>query len=104
MDPQSDLEESDINKGLTYLLFDGISSQSMSSLASGAFIISFAILLGATNLMIGIIAAIPFLTNIAQLIAIWIIESTHKRKIVSVVSSFISRMSLILIALIPIFF
>jgi len=104
LDPQSDLEESDINKGLTYLLFDGISSQSMSSLASGAFIISFAILLGATNLMVGIIAAIPFLTNIAQLIAIWIIESTHKRKIVSVVSSFISRMSLILIALIPIFF
>lgn len=102
--PEKCLTEEEISKGLNYLLLDGIFSQSMNSLASGAFLIAYALLFHATNLVIGLLAAIPFLSNLMQLVSTFLIEKYHRRKIISVLSSTISRVSLFFIALTPLIF
>jgi len=104
LNPQDKLPQADIERGLDYLLLDGVCSQSMSSLTSSAFLIAYALMFHASNIVIGILTAIPFLANLMQLVSTWIIENIHKRKIVSVVSSFLGRVALFFIALTPIFF
>ena len=102
--PQNILHDYEIKSGLKYLLLDGIFSQSMGSLATGAFLIAFALLMGANNLFIGIIAAIPFLANLSQIFVTGLIEKLRMRKIISVCASTISRISLLFIAMTPIIF
>ena len=102
--PQNILNDNEINTGLRYLLLDGIFSQSMGSLATGAFLIAFALSLGATNFLIGIIAAIPFLANLSQIFVTGLIEKLRMRKIISVCASTISRIALLFLALTPFIF
>jgi len=47
-------------KGLRYILYDGMMSQAMVSLSAGAFIVAFALLLGASNSVIGLLWQPPF--------------------------------------------
>ena len=102
--PEEKLSEGQISKGLSYLLLDGVFSQSMNNLASGAFLIAYALLFHASNLIIGILAAIPFLANLTQLVSTVIIEKYHRRKMISVITSTSARLSLFFIALTPLLF
>lgn len=98
------LTESKIKKGLKNLLVDGVLSQGMTTLSSGAFLIGFALALGASNTIIGILAAIPFIANLTQIPSVWLIEKLRKRKSLSVTGSFLSRLFLLFIAAIPFIF
>ncbi len=49
---QEQINEADITRGLRMLLFDGICSQAMGVLTGGAFLVAFALLLGASNTVI----------------------------------------------------
>ncbi len=60
--PQDSVNEAEVHKGLQMLLYDGICFQIMSVLTSGAFLVAFALLLNASHLVIGIIAAVGPLT------------------------------------------
>ena len=102
--PQKILSENEVKSGLRYLLLDGIFSQSMGSLATGAFLIAFALSLGAQSFIIGVLAAIPFLANLSQIFVTGLIEKIKMRKIISVYASALSRLSLLFIALTPILF
>jgi len=91
-------------RGLKYILYDGMTSQVMVSLSGGAFIIAFALLLGASNLIIGLLAAGPFLGNIFQIPAALVIERVGRRKLISILGSLVSRAWLLVFALIPLVF
>ena len=99
--PKTNVEEKDINSGLKMLLFDGAFSQIMGVLTGGAFLVAYALLLGANNKTIGLLAAIGPFTQILQIPAMFLITKSEVRKVFVVVSSFFSRLFWILIALIP---
>lgn len=99
--PHDHLDDNEVQHGLKYLLVDGIASQLMTSLTGGAFLVAYALLLGASNTVIGIIASIAPLTQILQIPAIYLIEITRRRKLLAVVAAICSRAFWFLIAALP---
>ena len=94
-------DTADFPARLRPLYFNGVFGQAMDSLTTGAILVGLALELGASNLTIGLIGAIPFLTNLLQLPAIYLIEHLRDRKRIVVISSVIGRSLLMLVALVP---
>lgn len=99
--PQADVSESQLHRGLRSLLYDGMCSQVMGTLTGGAFLVAFALLLGASNTVIGLIAAVGPLAQILQIPAIYLVEKVRLRKVLVVSSSFLSRLFWLVIAGLP---
>ncbi len=99
--PHEKVTESELQRGLIMLMFDGICTQIMGTFAGGAFLVAFALLLGASNLTVGFIAALGPMTQILQIPAIYLIEKTGRRKILVVAHSFFSRLFWFFAAAIP---
>ena len=83
------------------LIFDGVFSQIMSTLTGGAFLVAFALALGASNLTIGFIAAVGPLAQVLQIPSIFLIEKTGRRKFWVVWASVFARLSWLGIAFAP---
>jgi len=98
------LTEEQVQSGLSYVIKDGIASQSMGILTGGAFLVAFAIKLGASNLVIGLLAAIGPLAQLLQLPSIFLVEKIRNRRAIVVLAAGLSRLCWLLIALIPFFF
>lgn len=99
--PAGSLAEQDVQRGMKWLVLDGICSQTMGVLVGGAFLVQFALLLGASNAVIGFVAAVGPLTQILQIPAVVITERTRMRKATTVVSVLIGRVALLLVAAVP---
>ena len=93
-----------MGKGLSMLLIDGICAQIMAVLTSGAFLVAFALLLGASNTVIGLLAALSTFAQILQIPSVFLIEHVRMRKMLTVVSAFIGRAFWLLVAALPWFF
>ena len=91
----------DQNTSLKYILRDGVTSQIMITLTSGTFLTAFALSLGASNLLIGIMASIPAIANLIQIPSVYIVEKYRDRRKISMFSSAFSRSFILLIALLP---
>lgn len=99
--PTQQLTPEEVEHGLSSILFDGLTTHAFVTLTSGIFLIAFALELGASNIMIGLLAAIPPLAELVQIPAVGIIEKVRNRRLITVVTSFASRGLWLLIALIP---
>lgn len=73
----------------------------MTSLTTGAFLVAYALLLGASNTIIGLIASVGPLTQILQIPAIYLIERTRRRKALAVAAALLSRSFWFVIAALP---
>ncbi|MBE0478940.1 MFS transporter, partial [Candidatus Aerophobetes bacterium] len=91
-------------RGLKYVLYDGMMFQTMFNLSSGSVITAFALLMGASNLVIGLLAAAPFLANIFQIPAVVLVEKVRKRRLIVILASLINRAWLLVFAVIPLIF
>jgi len=98
------LTDHEIERGLRQVLKDGLTSQTIVTLTSGAFLVAFALQLGASNLLIGLLAAIPPLAQLVQLPSILLVQKVGNRRIIAVVSAALSRVFWLVIALIPFLF
>jgi MFS family permease len=98
------LNEQEIEKGLKAVINDGLASQAMVTFTSGAFLVAFALKLGASNVIIGLLAAIPPLMQLIQLPSIYLVEKLRNRRAITVYSSLISRTLFMLIAVTPFLF
>ena len=58
LQPQEQVEEQEVKRGLGMLMADGMCSQVMGVFTGGAFLVAFALLLGASNFVIGLLAAV----------------------------------------------
>ncbi len=52
------LTEEEVQTGLRAVIHEGLASQAMGTLTGGVFLIAFALKLGASNLMVGLLAAV----------------------------------------------
>ena len=66
------------------MVWEGLASGGVFSVASGGFMAAFALALGANNLQVGILAALPFVTQVAQLPAVLAVERYRVRKAIGV--------------------
>ena len=101
LNPSDHLTEKDVQRGMSMLIHDGICSQIMGVLTSGAFLVAFAVLLGASNLVIGLLAAVGPFCQVLQIPAIFLVERTGRRKLLVVIHAFASRLFWIVVAVIP---
>ncbi len=92
---------STLRRALFYRNWDGACTKTMEMLTGGAFLAGLALALGASDLEIGLIAAIPFLSKVMFMPAVWVIEQVRQRKMICVISSSLSRLLLVLIAVSP---
>jgi MFS family permease len=103
LQPKPTLSEQDISTGLRWLTWEGSVSLGFNSITTSGILVAFALALGAENLHIGILAAIPFITQIVQIPAIWIVEKFRRRKSIAVLSWLPAQLLWFPIALIPVF-
>lgn len=97
--PKESLTEEEVRYGLNFLLKDGMTSQALVTMTSGAFLVAFALKLGASNLIIGMLAAIPPLMQLVQIPAILLVERVQNRRLICAGTSFIGRTFWLLIAI-----
>jgi MFS family permease len=92
------LSEAEVESGLGYFMKDALSTQMMTTLTSSTFIVAFALLVGASNLVIGLIAAIPLLAQVVQIPGIYLVESYRRRRAIYVYAATASRIFIFALA------
>lgn len=104
LQPKEILSEEDINCGMRLGIKEGMATETMTVLTSGAFLTALSLLLGASNLQIGLIAALPAFSNISQLLTIWLVKRYNNRRAISVLFSILARIPIVVIGIIALFF
>jgi hypothetical protein len=82
------LTEDEIQVGLRNVIRDGLATRVMVTLTGGVFLVAFALKLGASNSMIGLLAAIPSLAQLIQIPSIYLVEKYRVRRAISVYTSY----------------
>jgi len=101
---QQSLSETQIEFALKNIIRDGVASQAMGILTGGAFLVAFAVHLGASNFAIGLLAAIGPLAQLLQLPSIFLVEKIRNRRFITVTAAALSRLCWLIIALSPFVF
>ncbi|MHC4194471.1 MAG: MFS transporter [Planctomycetota bacterium] len=101
---EDSLTDEQVRLGLGYVIKDGVASQAMGVLTGGAFLIAFAVKLGASNFVIGLLAAIGPLSQLLQLPSIFLVEKIRNRRLITVIAAGLSRLCWLVIALSPFIF
>src|SRR4051812_8819728 len=96
--PSHNLTDEQAKSKLDLVIRDGLTTEVMSVLSGGAFLVALALQLGASNFQIGILASVGTIASIFQLFAIWLIQHYRNRRGIVVYASIIARTSLVLIA------
>jgi MFS family permease len=91
--PDEHATSRDFTYGRLWLIRNGISAQAMETLAAGPFLAACAIYLGASNITIGLLAAVPHLTQLIQLAGVYLVERFRVRRLIAVVSGCLARIA-----------
>ena len=95
--PKPQLNEQEVAKSLRMHLYDGMTSEALVCLSTGAVLVAIALSMGASNFEIGLLAAFPTLTNIAQLFTVIVLRKFPFRKIFTLLALLLSRIPLLII-------
>lgn len=93
-----DLHPAARREGLRWWFRNAIGSQAMDTLTVGAFLTAFALELGASTIVIGLLAAIPHLTQVLQIGGVYLDDRWRNRRVISVLFSGLSRPMFLLMA------
>ncbi len=96
--PQQDpLTDEDVQRGLRMVIFDGLATETMVSLTGGAFLVALALLLGASNIQIGLLAALPMLANLFQILSVVLVQRYQNRRAIAVYGVVLGRIPLVVL-------
>src|SRR5690348_172217 len=99
--PDPIIGDTDLRRGQRALVRDAAWASVTGSLYGGVILVGFALALGAGPFAIGMLAAIPFIGQAAQLPAIALIERLRQRRKIAVVSVTAARVLILLLAIVP---
>ncbi|MCW3111605.1 MAG: transporter [Segetibacter sp.] len=102
--PSNHLDDQQVQSGLKYFIQEGLAAEAMATFTGGTFLVAMAVLLKASNFQIGLLAALPTLTNVFQLLSIWLVQKYKNRRAISVICSFFARVPLFIIGFLPFIF
>ncbi|MFW9927508.1 MAG: MFS transporter [Candidatus Thorarchaeota archaeon] len=100
----------EVNRGLTAAETDtalskmvkqGVTVQVKNTLTESVFLVGFALLLQAPNTVIGILAAIPSVTQLLQIPAVFLVERLRNRRRLNFFTQIGNRLGILFMALIP---
>ena len=80
-----------LRTSLNNVFYGGIATSAMDTLATGPFLIAYALMFGAGNIAIGFLGSIGFVGNLMHLYSAWLIEQGKTPKDISVFFSALSR-------------
>ena len=100
--PKPTLSDQEIETGLRWNIWEGVTSTALFSITGSGIMAAYALALGATALQIGILAAIPSITQFIQIPAILLVERVRRRKLIAVITKFITQILWFPIAFIPV--
>ena len=83
------------------LVWDGAWANVLSVLTGGVLLVGFALALGAGPVTIGVLAAVPFFAQLAQIPAIPLIELIRRRRLIAVTANTCARALILAMAAIP---
>src|SRR5580658_7450369 len=95
------MSASGLDRTFRLVLYDALASEAMGTLTTGVFLAGFMVQLGATNLAIGLLAAVPFAVQFLQLPAVVLVERIRARRAISAWSAGIGRSFLLVAAAVP---
>ena len=99
--PHESVTDHQRQTGLRVLKLHTIMASAADGLASGGFLAAFALILGASNVHIGIMTAIPFIMQPIQIAAVVVVERLRIRKIIAVPAYFVAYATWVPVALAP---
>ncbi len=99
--PKDELSEAEVNSGMRTLVLDAMYGQTMGVLTTGAFLIGFALQLGANNAVIGILSGLGPLALAMQVPAVYLVQRLRRRKLIVVVMCTLSRIVWLAIPFLP---
>jgi MFS family permease len=99
--PDAVVTPDDLARGKSALVKDAAWASLVGALYGGVILVGFALELGATPFIIGLLAAIPFLAQVAQLPAIALVERVRQRRKIAVIAVSVSRLLILSLAVIP---
>ncbi len=88
------MEAADTNRTFRLILYDALASEAMGTLTAGVFLAGFLVTLGASNLAIGLLAAVPFSVQFLQLPAVILVERLRTRRAIATWAAAIGRLFL----------
>ncbi|MBC6982781.1 MFS transporter [Caulobacter sp. 17J80-11] len=97
--PQATVSEAERERGLRSLVTDAMFASTTAALNGGVVLAAYALWLGASNAVIGLLAALPFLSQLLQAPAVALVERLQARRMICVVAAFLARLLLPLIGL-----
>src|SRR6476469_2612066 len=97
---KKELNDQEVQKGLKMVIGDGLTAEAMTTLTGGAFLVAMALLMGADNFQIGLLAALPTFTNLFQLISIWLVHKYNNRRAIAVICALLARIPLVVVGVI----
>jgi len=96
--PQDHIAADDLESGLKWLQRNAVLGKIMNTLTVGAFLTAFALEIGASNVVIGVLAAVPQLGNVGQLLGVYLIERLRVRRAICIGFGMAVRPMLLVIA------
>jgi MFS family permease len=99
--PDPVVSQEDLERGKTNLVRDAAWASLVGGLYGGVVLVGFALQLEASPSIIGLLAAIPFLAQVAQLPAIALVERFRQRRTITIVAVTVSRLLILALALVP---
>lgn len=99
--PDLEVTPHQLEAGKQRLVRDAAWSALSGALSGGVILVAFALSLGASSLVIGLLAAVPFLAQAAQLPAIELVERLRQRRKIAVLASAAARTLLFALAALP---
>ncbi|HEU4968343.1 MFS transporter [Sphingomonas sp.] len=101
LQPQPTISAQECARGIRFLMIDAAAATAIGALNSGVVLLALALHIGASTVEIGLLAAIPLLTQVLQAPTVKLVERWRRRKLISVAGVFTARLALPVYAAVP---
>lgn len=99
--PQAEITPRELDRGIRNLLVDAAAGTAIGALNSGVVLLALALHIGASTFAIGVLAAIPLLTQVLQAPTVKLVERFRRRRLIAVSAIFTARLALPVYATVP---
>jgi hypothetical protein len=96
--PRVDLSPAEVERTVPWIVREATVAEVMNVLTSGTLLCAFAVALGASNTVVGLIAGIAPLFQVLQLSATALVETVRARKAMAIVSAWLARAMWLVVA------
>jgi len=99
--PRAEVSEPELRRGVRDLMWDAAFASGVGAINSGVVLAAFALHLGAPNLVIGMLAAAPFWSQLIQAPTVSLVERVRRRRQICIAALAVGRLALAPLIVLP---